>query len=77
MHVSGITYTLSQKTGKWNNLKVFGSKKTTGPKRDDQNQLRSPMSNQLLNDKFQYSFFFVWKLWSWNIFYDNIVTQQE
>ena len=34
----------NRKIGKANNLKVFGSNKTKGPKQDYQNWLRSPMS---------------------------------
>jgi len=33
-----------QKIGNPYNLKIFGSKKTKGPKQDNQNLLRSPMS---------------------------------
>jgi hypothetical protein len=39
-----IRHTQSQKIGKPNNLKVFGSNKTKEPKQDSQNQLRSPVS---------------------------------
>ena len=39
-----IRHTQSQKIGKPNNLKVFGSNKTKETKQDSQNQLRSPVS---------------------------------
>jgi hypothetical protein len=45
-HVSGITfmrYAEGQNTGKPNNLKVFGNKKSECPKQDSQNRLRSPV----------------------------------
>ena len=38
-------YAQNRKIGKPNNLKVFGSNKTKGPKQDRQNQLMSPMSD--------------------------------
>ena len=47
MHDTGITfikYGQSHKIEKTNNFKIFGSKKTKGPKHDSQDQMRSSMS---------------------------------
>jgi len=38
-----IIYAQDQKIGKTNNVQVFGSNKTKGPKQDSQNRLSSSM----------------------------------
>ena len=46
-HVSVITFNrYAQSQNIWNqsNLKVFGRKKTNGPKHDSQNQIKSPIA---------------------------------
>ena len=40
---SNLHQAQNRKIGKPNNLKVFGSNKTKGPKQDSQNQLKSHM----------------------------------
>ena len=39
-------YAQNRKIGKPNNLKVFGSNKTKGPRDDSQNRMRSHMSEK-------------------------------